>query len=227
MKKSNLKYIFYILFLGTIFILYQWNKTFFESSDYSVKKGGNKSGASNSLSYSSGTSGTSGLNFQNGDSNEDSGGESESTSSPSSPSSGFSSSIGGSSFETQSAPNSIGEDVEVGDNSSAGNISNSAGANNSAVGLGGGGGMSIGIPMVALIASDDESKEEKTNKQQQAASNNSQTAGRGKFFSGTVETPMAPGPPDEDIPLDGGASILLVMGSMLGVKKLFGKKNIS
>lgn len=227
MKKSNLKYIFYILFIGTIFTLYQWNKKFFESSDYTLKKGSNKSRSSSSMNFNSGASGSSSsLNLQNGDNNESNEGESESTiSNPSYSFSGFSTGVTGSNFETQSSSNSPDEEYTTIDNLVSENISNSSGVNNSDVSAGGG--MSIGIPMQGLLANNEESKEEKAKKQQQVANNPSQTAGRGKFFNGTVETPMAPLPPDEDVPLDGGASILLVLGSMLGVKKLFGKKNIS
>ena len=45
-----------------------------------------------------------------------------------------------------------------------------------------------------------------------------------------IDMPMGPCTPDGEgcnpVPLDGGASILLVLGSLLGIKKLFLKKEI-
>jgi hypothetical protein len=227
MKKSNLKYVLFALVVFTIFGLYKWNQKYFESGAYTSKAVNN----SGSVQYSSSQSGGSGggsdaWNSANNEANE---ANQESTSS--------SNTLGaGSKFESNFSNNhSENNDSEYAtsetgfSNQDQNSYNLNSGSVNSSSSIESGTGLTmLGVPIVLNTEPD---KEEEERQQREENSNQVVKVSKGKFFDqiagkGNVDAPMAPLPPDENIPLDGGASIILVLGSALGLKRLFGKKNL-
>ncbi len=240
MKKSNLKYVFLTLLIGTIYSLYHYNKKYFESpTSVYQKKSKGQSGGSSGMAYASGSNSEGGSSFSiNAVSGSGSIGVEVETSSEVNSSqnsnnnpSSFIASGGSFSSSTVHPENQVSSNY---DQESYEYTSNTTAENRASGGVSDGLN-ALGIPAAAIgipISNNkrDEDKEEKKSNEVNA---NQTAGGRSKFFEtvsnsgGNVDLPMAPGTPDDEVPLDGGASILLILGSLMGFKKLFFNKEKS
>ena len=236
MKKSNLKYVFLTLLICTIYSLYHYNKKYFDSSDSVYKKNSKRQSSGGGIAFSSGSDGGS-FNMSDVSESNNVGVEIEGSSSGnnnsesnSNMSSGFSSQGGSfsSSYSNQENQSSNSDNQEMYEHATITNAQQSNNNSSDGMGLGTMPTMAIGVPTI-----NDRSKEEEEEKREKEVSSNQTAGGRSKFFEtvsnsgGSIDLPMAPSCPDCEVPLDGGASLLLILGSLAGVKKLFFNKSKS
>ncbi|TAH25430.1 MAG: hypothetical protein EAZ07_07180 [Cytophagales bacterium] len=221
MKKSSLKYIFLFLLVGIIFYLYQLNKQTYLPKSVS---------SNNSSTSSINSFGSQDLSFSDRGEFSDGSSSTVDESTSQSNSSQFSNNMGGGSMtmfdKNDYNSSSDAENTSLPKDYQAVTYSN----NNVNSSNGGGGGIGIGLPIgglqtFSLEDSENDKKSKRSANNSLVASN--QTAKKGNFFSGgggQLETPMAPGTPDDEIPLDGGVSLLIALGSLFGFRKLFVSK---
>lgn len=232
MKKSNLKYFFLSILLGTIYSLYHYNKKYFESPNSPFKKNNNSVfvNSNNNLSYSSGGSDISSFNLHDvpthsnsiGVEIENSNLDGDFAGANSTNNSGFSSNQNTFSSVSQNSQNSNDYYDEVENNSStSSNLNQSTNSEASS-------GVAISAISINIPVTTDKRKEEEKKSKRESTT---QVSAKRSFFESVaasgVDMPMSPCPPgDCPVPLDGGASMLFIIGSLLGIKKLFLKKAI-